>query len=1010
MEPTSEPQVEPQFETEPAPQLAIRLLGEFLVAYQQQAVGGLGGDRPQSLLAYLLLHRDAPQSRRYLSFLLWPDSAEGQARSNLRNLFFALRQALPHADAYLASDATTIQWRVNAPYTLDVADFRHAVAEARRHAQSRDDTSAARWLEVAVSSYGGDLLPGCYDDWLIAEREQLRQEFAEALSGLVALRERQGDYVEALRPAQRLLQADPLNEAAYVQLMRLHAQLGDRAAVQRLYQNCVMVLERELDVEPSPATQKAYQEYMRLAPAPPRQLPPSPVPIEPPPPPPDVGHIPAMVEQPMQTAQVAQPVQEAAPERTWRPRPLPVPATPFLGRELELAQIAERLADPNCRLLTLLGPGGIGKTRLALQVAAGHQPVFADGVAYVSLAGLEVGDRFQSNPAPDLASDLAGALAGALNAPFRDSEDAETQLVAVLRPLELLLVIDNFEYLVGEAELLADLLAAAPRCKILLTSRQQVDLVEEWVYELQGLPLPTGAADEESSALALFERSASRSSRSFVLDDANRAAAAEICRLVGGLPLAIELAAGWVRLLSCAEIAAEVARSLDVLAASQRNIPERHRSMRAVFDYSWRLLSAEEQDVLAALSLFAGGFGRDGAQSVARAGLPMLMALAAKSLVQRVDAGRYTLHELVRQYAQERLAGSPAWAAVRERHLAYVAGLAETARDALYSAEQRQWLERLELEHDNMRVALEWAFGDGGADQARRAETGLRLVAGIPRFWNGRGHLREGVAWLERGLAAGPDSAPPVRAEALSTLGWLVNMLGDTPRAKQLQLESLALCRACGDERGMAEALDALGDSAWFDGALDEAKAYYTEGLALRRRLGSSSAIGLALYSLGRLEVDHGSVEEAQPLLEEALDILRRAGDPRGVALALNGLGRAALRRNEPAVADRLIRDALVTFAELGNRIDIPECLEELAIVAAACGHDVRAAWLLGAASAMRDVTGARFSVDEQAIAHLLLHMSENPEWQAALVEGNQLSQEKAVAYALSDDCLNHDS
>ena len=575
--------------------------------------------------------------------------------------------------------------------------------------QAHDEAGAAHWLETALARYGGDLLPGCYDDWLIAEREQLRQEFAEALSDLVAMRERHGDYAAALRPAQRLLQADPLNEAAYIQLMRLHARLGDRAAVQRLYQNCVAVLERELDVEPSPATQQAYQESIRMAPTPPRISPASEVP---PRAPMTVTDVPPRAEQPTQPPQLSQ---EVPPDRAWRPRPLPVPATPFLGRDVELAQIAERLADPNCRLLTLLGPGGIGKTRLALQVAVGHMPVFADGVAYVSLAGLEAGNRPEAN----IASDLASALAGALNAPFRDSEDGQGQLIAVLRPLELLLVVDNFEHLAGEAELLADLLAAAPRCKLLVTSRQQLDLLEEWVYELQGLPLPTGAPDEENSALALFERSARRSSHAFVLDGANSAAAVQICRLVGGMPLAIELAAGWVRLLSCAEIAAEVSRSLDVLAANQRNIPERHRSMRAVFDYSWRLLNAEEQAALAALSLFAGGFGREGALAVAGAGLPMLMALAAKSLVQRVDAGRYTLHELVRQYAQERLTGSPAWTTVRDRHLAYIAGLAETARDELYGAEQRQWLERLELEHDNMRVALEWAFGGGGTDPAQ---------------------------------------------------------------------------------------------------------------------------------------------------------------------------------------------------------------------------------------------------------------------------------------------------
>ena len=262
------------------------------------------------MLAYLLLHRDAPQSRRYLSFLLWPDSAEGQARSNLRNLFFALRQALPHADAYLVSDTTTIQWRPNAPYTLDVADFRHAMAAARRHGQDHDDDGAAKCLETAIASYGGDLLPGCYDDWLIAEREQLRQEFAGALSGLVALRERQGDYAGALRPAQRLLQADPLNEAAYVQLMRLHAGLGDRAAVQRLYQNCVVVLARELDVEPSPATQQAYQEYMRLAPTPPRQLQPPPALVDMPLAP-GTSHAPAMLDQLLQPVQPVQPVPPA---------------------------------------------------------------------------------------------------------------------------------------------------------------------------------------------------------------------------------------------------------------------------------------------------------------------------------------------------------------------------------------------------------------------------------------------------------------------------------------------------------------------------------------------------------------------------------------------------------------------------------------------------------------------------------------------------------------------------
>jgi tetratricopeptide (TPR) repeat protein len=486
--------------------------------------------------------------------------------------------------------------------------------------------------------------------------------------------------------------------------------------------------------------------------------------------------------------------------------------------------------------------------------------------------------------------------------------------------------------------------------------------------------------------------------------------------MVGGLPLAIELAAAWARLLPCSEIAAEIARGLDFLAANQRNLPERHRSMRAVFDYSWRLLAVEERRVLAALAVLQGPFDREAAAAVAGASLPLLLALAARSLVQRADGGRFVLHELVRQYAHEQLAASDLWAAVRDRHLTHFAGLAAAARDGLYGAEQRQWLQRLEREHDNLRGALEWAFAPGqwaalpvsaaaGVEERPphwRVQIGLEVVAGIPRFWNGLGYLREGEGWLQTGLALSEGCDPAVRAEALGVLGWLVNMLGDTPRAIELQLQSLALFRACGDERGMAEAIDALGDSAWFAGAFDAARGYYSECLTLRRRLGSPGAIGLALYSLGRLEVDAGSLDAAGPLLDEALGLLRRIGDRRGVALTLNGLGRAALRRGLPLQAEPLVAEALAAFAELGNRVDIPECLEELALIAEAKGQPPVAARLLGAAGTLRSLTGAYTSIDEQAIADLRRRLGDDAQLQAALHDGSRFSQEQAVAYALA--------
>lgn len=976
------------------PSFIVRLLGEFSIEYAGQPLPGLAGDRPQSLLAYLLLHRHAPQSRRHLSFLLWPDSSEAQARSNLRNLLFTLRQALPDADAVLHTDAATIQWRREAPLLFDVADFREHLAAAQQAVKTDDAAGAARSLEAAIAAYGGDLLPGNYDDWLIALREELRQEYAEALRQLAGLHERRRDYAAALRPAQRYLQTDPLNEAAYVQLMRLHALLGDRAAVQRLYQACVALLRRELDVEPAPATQAAYQELLRLAP-----------PVSTAPAGSRLGEAAAPVTPPAAASAGSAPLDPRPPAAAhWRSRPLPTPATPFLGRELELAQVAERLADPDCRLLTLLGPGGIGKTRLALQVAAGHQRVFKGGVAYVSLVGAE-----------SAGNSLPATLAVGLNAPYRDSEDALAQLSAVLGELELLLVIDNFEPVVSEAPFLADLLAAAPSVKLLVTSRQQLDLVEEWVYEVPGLPLPdaAGAADDENSAVQLFVRSARRARHAFTLDAGNRAAVAQICRTVGGLPLAIELAAAWTRLLSCQEIAAEIAAGLDFLAAHQRNLPERHRSMRAVFDYSWGLLAAGERQALAALAVLQGGFDREAAAAVAGASLPLLLALAAKSLVQRADGGRFTLHELVRQYAHAQLAASEQWVLVRDRHLAHFAALAAAAGAGLYGAEQQQWLQRLELEHDNLRTALEWAFAaeqepapavDGAQAHPPhwRVQTGLAAAAGIPRFWNGLGYLREGASWLEAGLAVSNGCDPAVRAEALSVLGWLVNMLGDTPRATALQQQSLALFRACGDERGMAEALDALGDSAWFAGEFDAARSYYRECLQLRRGLDNPAAIGLALYSLGRLEVDAGSLDVAGPLLDEALVLLRRIGDRRGVALALNGLGRAALRRGLPLQAGPLVAEALAAFAELGNRVDIPECLEELALIAGAKGQPLAAARLLGAAGTLRDLTGAYTSIDEPLLTALRRQLGGDPQHAAALQDGSRFSQEEAVRYALA--------
>ncbi|MCB0105419.1 MAG: AAA family ATPase, partial [Caldilineaceae bacterium] len=398
--------------------LQIQLLGDFRLTYGDELLTSLNAERPQSLLAYLLLHRRAPQPRQHIAFLLWPDSSESQARSNLRNLLHGLRQSLPDADTFLLADTLTLQWNPDAPFALDVAAFDAALAQA---VNVTDPAVIRRHLETAVDCYGGDLLPGNYDDWILALREELRRRQVDALYQLVGLLEQAGEYRTAQRYVQRLLLQDPLDEAAYVLQMRLCALSGDRTGIRRAYHSCVDVLGRELDVEPSPATQAAYDEYLRL-------------------PPPASTITVALTPLPSDTIlsdsdTASMRATGHTPLAVTRARALPAPRTNFLGRKRELAELALHLAEPHCRLLTVIGPGGVGKTRLALETAKGHQPVFADGVAFVPLAPLESVDQ------------IVTAIADALHISCQGAESPLDQLLDFLHDKEMLLLLDNFEHL-----------------------------------------------------------------------------------------------------------------------------------------------------------------------------------------------------------------------------------------------------------------------------------------------------------------------------------------------------------------------------------------------------------------------------------------------------------------------------------------------------------------------------------------------------------------------------------
>ncbi|MDX1414998.1 MAG: BTAD domain-containing putative transcriptional regulator [Candidatus Promineifilaceae bacterium] len=887
-------------------QLKVSLLGGFSLVYQGQPIPGLHGDRPISLLAYLLLHRQTAVSRQQLAFTLWPDSSDSQARTNLRNLFYTLRHTLPDADSFLAADTMTLQWREDADVELDVAQFEVALAAAKTAVSAQEQ---ALHLETALSLYKGDLLPGNYDDWIIPIREDLRQAFQDALHQLLHLLQQIGDYRAAARAGQRLIQHDPLDEPAYVQLMRLHALNGDRAGVRRVYDACVLALRRDLDVEPSPATEAAYKELLQLetSPSGPQRVP------------------------------FSAPI---------RPSPLPAATTLFVGRETELAQIAERLADPDCRLLTIVGPGGIGKTRLALHAAAGHIPVFDDGAAWVPLNALQTPEQ------------LAAALAQALNFRLRGAANVETELFPLLAPMKMLLVLDNFEQLLPAADFLTRLLERTTELKLLVTSRQALELPQEWRFDLGALPLPEEVSADalvDNSAVQLFVQSGRRAAGSFAPTEADYPLIAHICELVGGMPLGIELAASWLRLLSCAEIAQEIEKNLDFLTVTLHHLPQRHRSLRDLFEYSWRLLTREEQQILLRLSIFRGGFTREAAQQVAAADLQQLAALVDRTLVQRTAVGRYSLHNVIRTYAADHLQADPAAAAeTARRHSSHFLRWLAKQDGELRGAGQKGALTAAAADLANIRLAWQRA--------AAQQESELLFPAAFPLFYfyEVRGFLSEGEAALRLAadslsLAAGPaDLAAQQAVCALHIYqAFLGFRQGKVAAAHALLQSAVAELETAANKTLLSHALCYLGIVEWALGHFSPAAEYLQSALTLALEQGDEWETVMAQVYLSLLGHDQGRLEEARRQLTAVLPTAEKLGDPRLLANFLLISGRINLLLGYLTDAERQLAHCLERAHETRDPNGITYALLYLGMVKQAQGDLTEARQLIGQSMAL---------------------------------------------------------
>lgn len=960
----------------------IRLLGALEIQRANELVNGFESTKAQALLAYLVLQQQ-PIPRTTLVGLFWPDKSEQRGRNNLSVVVHNLSNLLPGA---IQANRQQVGFACPPNCWVDA----HKVAQLLALGEPPA-------LDAAVPLYRGELLAGLHLDgcpefetWLATERETWRQRIAVALGQLGDYCLETQEYERGRTYAARLLDLDPWNEHAHRQMMQLLAASGQRSTAIAQYERCRRLLAEELGIEPEAATTALYQQI-------------------------------AGDESP--------PAAGTPSARRVLRHNLPAQLTSFLGRDAELNHLSTLLRNPTCRLITLVGMGGVGKTRLGIQAARREVASFRDGVWLLSLVGLGA------------VKHLPAALAEALHIPIRQQADYTAQVLAYLRERQLLLLLDNCEHLLPElTPLIDDVLAIAPSVTILCTSRERLRLTAEWVVEVSGLAVPTDTAAQpaaETGAVQLFVERAQQVNGMLQHTTAEHAAIIRLCQLVGGVPLAIELAAALTRILSCEEIAAELAHSLEVLTASVQPHDPRHQSMRAVFDHSWRLLASGEQEVLERLAVFRGTFERQAAEQVAHATLPILTALLDKSLLQRTDDNRFRMHELLRQYATERLRQRPIeQTETLNRHAAYYAGFLAARQPFLFTPHEKQAIDEVATEIENVRLAWQWLVAHVPAaslDQVVRVLAYLYYV----RDWlqEGVDALATAAHMLQTTLPA--EATPPLPAhttlgKVLTYQGLLLVMRGDYLAAREClqRVEHYIHEPAAWWEQGLAynflamaayrmgnhdevltyaqHALDIatkiqdvwtrgfaqtfMGYGGKARGRYDEALRAFEQALADFRLIGDQRSISLWTCELGDVYCRMAQFDRARAALSEARTLSGRLNHQAGLVLALDNLGRVELLSGNPAQALELFRESLALAQQIGDQWDIARIESYLGMTLQALGQlapahqhvssAVARAQRIGACSvlmlaqgALADVLAAQGNTDEALrLLEVVLH------------------------------------